>query len=245
MNLQSILQTISLRPPVLKRVIPCCGAAAFLLYKLLYVLGVDGRGLLKSGHFAWVLLCILSLAVGALILVSTARLPEGEVRFRRSLPAAVCAALAAISTLATGMVCLGSGLLLYAIPALAAAVCFAAVALGRFRGQKIHFLPNALLCVHFIFQLLQLYRSSSFDPQVQDYFFQMLACIALAVTAYQQAAAELGQGSRRWLWGAGMAAVYLSMLSLGSSSTGLFLTGAAWAFTAFPTPIRKREQAEG
>ena len=37
MNLQSILQTISLRPPVLKRVIPCCGAAAFLLYKLLYV----------------------------------------------------------------------------------------------------------------------------------------------------------------------------------------------------------------
>lgn len=244
MNLQSILKTISLRPPVLKRVIPCCGAAAFLLYKLLYVLGVDGRGLLKNGHFAWVLLCILSVAVGTLILVSTARLPDGESRFRRSLPAAACAALAAISTLAAGFVSLFSGLPIYALPTLLAAACFAAVTLCRFQGRQPNFLMNVVICIHFILQLLQLYRSSSFDPQVQNYFFQMLACIALAATAYQLAAANLGKGSRRWLWVAAMSAVYLSILSLGSSATGLFLTGAAWAFTALPTPVRKREQAE-
>ena len=79
---------------------------------------------------------------------------------------------------------------------------------------------------------------------MQDYFFQLLACIALAFTAYQLAMADLNRGSRRWLWVSGMSAVYLCMLSIGSFANGLLLTGAAWAFTALVIPKRKRESME-
>ena len=243
MNLQSIMKSISLQPPVLKKVVPCCGAAAFGLYRLLFTLGVDGRGLLKSWHFSWVLLCILSIAVGVVILAGTAGL-QGESRFRRSIPAAVCCALAAVSTLLTGLSCLWNGHLAYALGAMLAAAAFVAVTFCRFLGRRPNFLMHAVICIHFLLQLLKLYQANSFDPQMQDYFFQILAVIALAFTAYQLALADLGRRSRRWLWVSGMSAVYLCMLSFSSSATGLFLTGAAWAFTTLVVPHRKRGQAE-
>ena len=244
MNLQSIINSITLQPPMLKKVVPCCGAAAFGLYRLLFATGVDGRGLLKSGHFSWVLLCILSIAVGAVILASTAELPQGDSRFRRSVPAAVCCALAAVSVLLTGFGCLWNGQLIYVVGAMLAAAAFAAVMLCRFLGRRPNFLMHAVICVHFLLQLLKLYQENSFDPQIQDYLFQVLTCIALAFTAYQLAMADLNRGSRRWLWVSGMSAVYLCILTLGSSANGLSLTGAAWAFTTLMIPMRKREKAE-
>lgn len=244
MNLQSILKPISLRPAMLKRVVLGGGAVAFGLYRLLYATGIDGRGLLKSGHFAWVLLCILSVAAGVVIFASASQFRGGDVRFRKSLPAAVCCGLALVSTVFTGLSDLWGGYLIYAIPAFLAACAFAAVTHCRLRGRKPNFGMHSLICIHFTLQLLKLYQANSFHPQFQDYIFQILACVALAVTAYQLAAADLSRGSRRWLWTAGMAAVYLCALSLGSTSTGLFLTGGAWAFTALMVPMRKREKAE-
>ena len=245
MNLQSILKPISLRPVMLKRVVLGGGAVAFGLYRLLYATGIDGRGLLKSGHFAWVLLCILSVAAGVVIFASASQFRGGDVRFRKSLPAAVCCGLALVSTVFTGLSDLWGGYLIYAIPAFLAACAFAAVTHCRLRGRKPNFGMHSLICIHFTLQLLKLYQANSFHPQFQDYIFQILACVALAVTAYQLAAADLSRGSRRWLWTAGMAAVYLCALSLGSTSTGLFLTGGAWAFTALMVPMRKRERVEG
>ena len=240
MNLHSILKSISLRPGMLKRVVLGGGAVAFGLYRLLYATGIDGRGLLKSGHFAWVLLCILSVAAGVVIFASASQFRGGDVRFRKSLPAAVCCGLALVSTVFTGLHDLWGGYLIYAIPAFLAALGFAAVTLCRLQGRKPNFGMHSLICIHFTLQLLKLYQANSFHPQFQDYIFQILACVALAVTAYQLAAADLGRGSRRWLWTAGTAAVYLCTLSLGSTSTGLFLTGGAWALTSLIIPVRKR-----
>ena len=240
MNLQSVLKSISLRPGMLKRVVLGGGAVAFGLYRLLYATGIDGRGLLKSGHFAWVLLCILSVAMSVVIFASASQLRGGDTKFRRSLPAAVCCGLALVSAVFTGLHNLWGGYLIYAVPAFLAACGFAAVTLCRLRGRKPNFGMHALICIHFTIQLLKLYQANSFQPQFQDYLFQILACVALAVTAYQLAAADLGRGNRRWLWTAGMAAVYLCALSLGSSATGLFLTGGAWALTSLIIPVRKR-----
>ena len=244
MNLQSILKPITLRPTVLKRAVLGCGGAAFGLYRLLYATGVDGRGLLKSGHFAWVALCILSIAVGALILAGAAPLQGSDARFRRSVPTGICCALAAASCVITGLGLLGSVQLIYAVGAFLGAACFAVTAICRFMGRRPNFVMHAVICIYFILQLLMCYQANSFDPQLQGYLFQLLACIALAVTAYQLAVADLGRGSRRCLWTAGLAAVYLCILSLGSSATCFFLTGGAWAFTCLFIPRRKRNEAE-
>ena len=241
MNLKSIAKTLSLRPLALKHTTLGCGAAGLGLYRLLYAIGVDGRGLVVSSHPAWIALCILSAALGVLVLISTASYPGTGGRFPRSVAAFVGCVLAAVSSVLTGLSCLHGGYLLYAVPAFLAAAAFAGLAFCRIRGLKAHFLLHVVICIHFALQLLKVYQFSSFDPLIQNHLFQLLACIALMVTAYQLAAFDLDRGSSRWLWTSGLAAVYLCLVSLGSSSTCLYLTGAVWAITTLPMPQRSRQ----
>ena len=240
MNLQSIKKLIPLRPRQLKAAVLISGLIGLELYRVLYAMGLDGRGLLKPGHPAWIGLILLSIAVGGLIFLSTAPLRGSKGWLPSSILAAVGCGLAAVSTVLTGLSGLAEGYLLYTIPALLAAAAFAGLAFCRLRGLKPHFLLHVLICIHFALQMLRLYQTNSFDPQVADYLFQLLACVALTVTAYQMAAMELGQGQRRWLWTAALAAVYLCAVSLGSSATWMYLTGGFWAFTAIPTARRPR-----
>ena len=244
MNLKSILNIFSLRPARLKLAVLGGGLAGLGLYRLLYALGLDGRGLLKSGHFAWVLLCLLSVLAGVLILTNILRIKGAGGRPLHSLPAAAACTAAVLSAAATGLSNLFTSGLFYAFPALLAALAFAIVAVCRFQGRRPNFLLHVFICIYFALELLRLYQTCSVDPQIQDYFFQMLAGIALTVTAYQLASFDLGRGQRRWLCLAALSAVYLCLVSLGSSETGFYLTGAAWAFTAIPAPRRKRQQAE-
>ena len=244
MNLQSTLKPIALRPGLLKPVTLVCGLAGLGLYGLLYATGMDGRGLLKSGHPAWIALCVLSALTGILVFAGTAAL-KGSARFPRSLPACIACAAAALCAGATGLADLRDGSLIYAVPGILAALCLAALAVCRIQGARPNFLLHVVVCIHFALQLLKLYQINSTDPQTQDYFFQMLACIALTITAYQLAVHDLGQGQRRWLWLASLCALYLCLVSLGSSDTGYYLTGAAWAFTATPRRRKTRQTAEG
>ena len=243
MNLRSITKHLSLRPLALKYTVLGCGLAGLGLYRLLYATGVDGRGLLAAGHPAWAALCILSLLAGALAAWNVARF-KGTVRFPRSLPGCVGCGLAAVAALFTALDNLSQGYLVYAVPAMLAAPALCAVAVCRLQGRRGNFLLHVVVCVYFALQLLKLYQFNSTGPQVQNYLFQMLACIALTVTAYQLALCDLGRGQRRWLWAAALSAGYLCLVSLGSSGTGLFLTGAAWAFTALPAPGKARKPRE-
>lgn len=242
MNLKSILNLLSLRPDRLKLVMLGGGLAGLGLYRLLYATGVDGRGLLKSGHPAWILLCLLSILAGALALGNTLRIKGTGGRPVHSAPAAAACAAAALAAGATVFSNLHNGFLFFAVPAVLAVPAFVIVAVCRLQGRRPNFLLHVVICIYFALELLKLYQTSSVDPQIQDYFFQMLACIALTVTGYQLASFDLGRGQRRWLCLAALSAVYLCLVSLGSASAGFYLTGAAWAFTAIPTPRHRRKQ---
>ena len=244
MNLQSILNACTLRPARLKLAALGGGLAGLGLYRLLYAVGLDGRGLLKSGHFAWVLLCLLSVLTAALFLVNTLKIRGAGGKPLHSVPAAAACIAAALGALFTGASHISGGRLLYAVAAALAILSFGAAALCRLQGRRPNFLLHVVICVYFAMHLLELYQTSSTDPQIQDYFFQMLACIALTVTAYQLASFDLGRGQRRWLCLAALSALYLCLVSLGSSGTGFYLTGAAWAFTALPAPRRRKKQEE-
>lgn len=240
MNLQTILRALSLRPAYLKLAMVGSGLAGLGLYRLLYATGLDGRGLLKSGHPAWIILCLMSLLAGGFAAVNAIRVKGAGGRPPHSLPACIACAAAAVSTLLSAISDLGNGSIIYAFAALLAVLSFGAVALCRLQGRRPNFLLHVVICIFFTLQMLKIYQTRSVDPQIQDYFFQLLACIALTTTAYQLAAFDLGRGQRRWLCLAALCAVYLCVVSLGSTSTCFYLTGAAWAFTAIPTPRRTR-----
>ena len=231
MNIQSITRKLSLRPRPLKYTVLGCGAAGFGLYRLLYATGVDGRGLLVANHPAWVGLCVLALALGVVILCSTAGIRGTGSRFPRSIPAGISCALAAAAAAYSAWNGWMEGYILYGLPALLAAAALVTVAFCRFSGLKPYFLLHVVVCIYFALQMLKIYQSCSFDPQVQGYLFQMLACIGLTITAYQLANFDLGKGSHRWLWTAGLCTVFLCAVAAGTSASGTYMTGAIWAFT--------------
>ena len=238
-----------LSPRKIKLLIPVCGILGLLLRHLLMTTGTDGKGLLVSGHPAWITLLLLCAAVAAAVMLCI-RVIRGSGSYRVSFPPSNLTAagyvLAAVGAFASWYNTEGLGLGLVRTLTLAAMVlvpiAFLLIALCRKVGRKPSFLFHVVICIHFALQALTLYRKWSFDPQLQDYCFQLFACIALTMTAYRLAMFDIGRGSHRRLWLWGLAAVYLCCVSMDSGLP--YITGAVWAFTALSTLRRKRPHRE-
>lgn len=229
-----------LRPHILKQLTLGCGLAGLVLRLLLLAIGVDDKGLLVSGHFCWVALCVLSAAVGVVLLLGTRSMRSRTAAFPRSLPACLACAAAAASSVFTALGDFRNSYTLYAAAGIAAAAALAALAFCRGTGRKPAFWLNMVVCVHFALQMLKFYQICSFDPQIQNYFFQLLACIALTLTAYQLTACGMDRGSPRSLWFMGLATVYLCCVCLGGDNCAFFFTGGLWVFTSLRAPRRPR-----
>ena len=244
-----------LKPSHLRLLIPGCGLLGFVLRRLLAAAGTDGKGLIIPGHPAWIALLVLTAAV-ALVLAAALGQLRGPGTYRESfpgsgiaaagcIPAALSAALAALGhfqagpAITDGRVNLPGFYLFGAVMVLAAAA-FLAAGSCRLTARKPFFLLHAAVCAWFALEMLTLYQTWSFDPQLQDYCFELFACIALAMTAYELAAFDLDQGSHRKLWFWGLAAAYLCCLSL---TSGLFFPACGlWALSALSTPRLRRER---
>lgn len=240
----------------LKLILPACGGLALALRVLLFATGVDEKGLIVAAHPAWIGMLLLT-AVAAAVIALSLRTLRGPAEYQAGFPrspigaagcglGAVSAALAAFGHFRTGPILSYPNLLpmlsfyLSGAVMILAAAAFALVAFCRLGGRKPSFLLHCLICVYFAARLLELYQTWSFDPQLADYCFQLLACIALTMTAYQLALFDLDKGSHRKLWAWGLAAVYLCILCLGTADDLLFLAGGVWAFTNLSTLRRPR-----
>lgn len=244
-----------IRTRTLPLLIAGCGLIGLLLRLLITATGIDDKGLMIPGHFAWICMWLVT-AAAAVILVAgilPIRAPATHrASFPRSVPGTAGCILAAAGALVSTVSHFRSGpdaapgwwttVLFYLEGSLIllAAVSFLLVAFCRFFGKKPVFLFHVAICVYFALEMLDLYRTWSFDPQLHEYCFQLFACIALTMTAYQLAAFDMGMGSHRKLWAWGLAAVYLCCLSAASGL--LFITGGIWAFTNLSNPRRPRQQ---
>lgn len=240
-NLFSALPT--LRPRMLKILIPACGGVSLLLLTLLVSTGTDEKGLVTAGHPAWIGIGILA-AAAALALLVGVRPIRGPGGYRLCFPASPLGALgcglAAVSAVLSAIRHWQDGTPLYAAISALAVLAFAALALCRLTARKPQFLLHVAVCIYFAIEMLNLYQTWSFDPQLHEYCFQLFACIALTITAYQLAAFDGGKGSHRALWAWALTAVYFSCMSLGSGL--FFLTGGVWAFTNLSNLRRPRRK---
>ena len=246
-----------LSPKNLKLLIPGCGLLGLALRLLMTATGTDGKGLIQAGHPAWILLLVVS-AAAVLVLLAATRSLRGPGAYRSSFPAsafgavggvlaAASAAVAAFRYFQTGPVITGrptllsiAGFYLCGAVMVLAAVSFVVTAICRLTERKPNFLLHVVICIYFALQMLSLYQTWSFDPQLQDYCFELFACIALTMTAYELASFDLGSGSHRKLWFWGLAATYLCCLCLPS---GLFFpTCGIWAWTDLTSLRRPRQR---
>lgn len=243
---------LSIKPQKIKLLTLGAGGLGLAIRALLFLTGIDEKGLLKSGHFAATALWVLSILVLAGVFFLTRKL-EGTSNYAEAFPTS---GLAPWGSLA---IAIGVGItvisdishasdlltLLRNICGILAAVSMAFVAYCRLSGRKPLCLFHGILCVYMALDLVCRYRLWSSDPQLQDYLFHLLSCIFLMLTAYQQAAFDADIGRHNVLWATSLIGVYLCCLCLwGGQSTPYFLTGGIWAYcgisslTARPKRVR-------
>lgn len=231
-----------------------CGGLGLVLRALLYATGEDSKGLLQPWHICTILVWLLTAAViGATALFL--RDQDGSNRYRDNFPASKWGAIGAFAAGAGIAVTVLSELrtvwdtlsILWLVLGLLGAACLVLTGICRLKGKRPQFFFHGILCLFFALNLAIQYRLTSNDPQLQDYVFQIFACIALMLTAYQHTAFDAGMGSRRSLLLFSLLAVYLCCVCLyGGSHTLLYLTCGAWALlnicSLTPVPRRRRPE---
>ena len=219
------------------------GLLGLALRKWLYIAGPDGRKLLPLWHPLEIALWAVTAAVILLVVLSVRKLET----FRdsaRNYPDSMLPALGCI-VMALG---LGTTVALWwknggASPAdlvlgavSAAAMAFAAVC--RIQRKRHSWAFHGLVCLFFALHLISRYRAWSGNPQIQDYVFTMLACVAMMLFAYQQAAFDAGCGHRRSQLRTGLLAGYFCLVALSATEDlVLYASGAVWSFTNLCTTV--------
>lgn len=238
--------TLAVKPKQMKLLLAAAGVLGLTLRATLFTIGVDEKGLLITGHWTDIYTWLLTAAV-AVVLFLWCRKLTGPKAHRKAFPAS------AIS--AAGSMLAGVGIILTSAPEapsevldtivlvlrLAAASSLFCIGFCRFTGRKPFFLFHCAVCLYLAIGLICRYRLWSADPQIQYYCFYLGAHVALMFTAYQMAAFDAGLGDHRYLWGSGLAAVYLCILSIAGSQDPFFLICCAiWVWTNLSHPSARK-----
>lgn len=210
------------------------GALGLVLRLGLYRLALDEKGLLIPGHPLAVALVLTGVGCLAFALAAGKRL-AGSDRFVHNFdpsPAgaaghgvlAVCLLLTAL--LQPPLVAGNLGRIWQGL-GLAAPVCLVIAARARFQGKPAFFLLHMVLCLYFVFHVVNQYRGWSADPQLLDYLFPLMASISLILFAYYQTAFDVDNGRRRPMLVWGILGIFLCMSSLPGSAEPLVYGGGA------------------
>ncbi len=211
------------------------GLPALALQSLLFSCA-DTDGLLPAGHFAGIVpFVLLAIALG-ICAAGAAKFPKAnsyDALFPVSVPAAAGMALAAAGMGVSAFTITAKGLLGLAVPVLG--IC-AAVALGvcayfRAKGIRPHCLLWGIVTVYLIFRTLVCCQGWGSQPQLQLYFFPMLACLFLLMACYYRA--ELGikpDSCRRYVF-FGQSALFCCLIALATPDRLFYLSAALWLAT--------------
>lgn len=236
-----------------------CGLLGFLLRYALYATAVDDHGLMLPGHYLHILIWGFSLLVAA-VLLCVVRTLDGNNRYEDNFPASVlggigsiAAGLCLILTVTKNLVgfpYLDNLTKVWVILGLFSSVCLFAAGIFRIQGKRPFFGFHGVVCVFFALHLANQYRVWSGSPQTSDFIFQLLACIFFTLSAYYQAAFDVGMGQRRHQLFIGMMGTFLSCLALVKADAPLLYLGfGLWTLTNLcalnpPSHLRPTASAE-
>lgn len=205
--------------------------------------GVDEKGLIVTGHPANTLSFLLT-AVALLVLALCSL--ETEPRIKKTVLQDPCAAMigcfvAAVGVLATSIEELlrrtESVTVVCCILGLLAAAALVLSGILNFRRMRPAWWLQLPVVLFFMFHMISQYRFWSAEPEVQSFFFQLLASLFLMLSAYHRIATDAGKPEpRRYLF-TSQAALFFCCLSCVGSSHLFYLTCGAWMLTQ-PMPRR-------
>lgn len=204
------------------------GLVTWMLRWRLLSTGVDERGLLTAGHPNSLITWVLTACMVALAVASFWKRP-GRISAHGSPLSSLLRALA------MGIACflfLDQGMLGKA--AAAAAAVTAVLSLASLLDSKKK-LPSAAvdipMIIFFLLCLLSRYQIWSAEPEIQRYFYQLLALVCLMMATYQRSAILLGMAKGPFFLASGCLGVYFALAACADPGfTAMFLLLGAWMF---------------
>lgn len=224
-----------LKPHILPLFTLGAGGLGLALRVWLLSTGVDEKGLLLTGHPASALSFILAalvLAIVALAVRSLRPIAQYSQLFPASgINAAGCAVGAAtLLYTAFNETIAGQGPLriILLILSLAAAVALALTGVYRRKGKRPHFLLATVVTVYLMLHTVLQCRTWGTEPQLQRFFFPLMASVFLLLTGYQHTVLNICPGSRRWFVFYNQAALFFCCLSANTENKLFYLGMAVW-----------------
>lgn len=196
---------------------------------------IDGQGLLPQFHISQILLLILTAAT-LVVLFLCGRPLHPVTKYARLFPGSLLRAIGcgigAVGILIAAIMELANANGALSIAAfvlgLLAAGCLGYVGLCRYKEICPSFLFYAVITVFFMLFAVCQCRGWGSEPQLMEYFFQLLCCVFLMLTGYYHTVLTSQKGSRRWFIFCSQAAVFFSCISLAGSHKLFYICMAAW-----------------
>ena len=226
-----------LKPTILPIFTLCASALGLLLRIWLMGTGIDKKGLLIQHHPAGVAVFILTALVMAVLFLCTHKLgaigrytslfPNNKLESVGSLIAAlgilyVNARDLTLRRDSITTMCLVLGIL--------AAVSLVVVALLRFRKRRPACYFHGIVTLYLMAHLVSQYRLWSAEPQLQLYFFPLLASVFLMLATYHLAVLNTRKDSRTWYLLCNQSALFFCLISVFSENVLFYLTMSVWMF---------------
>lgn len=211
--------------------------AGLRLWLLKY--GMDSSGLIAAGHPAGILLTLLTLAVLALLVLSTRHLVQGT-KYSFNFPAskvrcggALAGALGILVTSVSQLTAGGDGLnTISALLGLASAGALIYAGVLYLQGKQPVLFLHGFICIYLMLQLICQYRIWSSEPQIQVYCYPLLATVCVMLACYHNALFDGDWGTRRAFTVFHLLAGFFCCLSVVGDYMPIFYLGmGAWMFT--------------
>ncbi len=224
-----------LKPHILPFFTLGAGGLGLALRVWLFSTGVDEKGLLLTGHPASALsflLVALVLAVLALAARPLRPISQYPCLFPASgINAAGCTVGAAtLLYTAVSEAIAGQGMMriIMLLLNLVAAAALAFTAVCRWKGKRPHFLLPTVVTVYLMLHTVLQCRGWGAEPQLQRFFFPLMASVFLLLTGYQHTALNICLGSRSWFVFYNQAALFFCCLSANTENKLFYLGMAVW-----------------
>lgn len=209
---------------------------------------IDEKGLLPAGHWADTILYILTALVFGILLLATKDLQPRQIRksFLR-LSGAGAYLLGGLGLLAGGLTSLASGNARLATLATIASVlgCLSMLYMAflKFKRKRLPYWLPAILTVVLMLCTVAQCQVWGAEPQLQVYFFPLMASIFLILSAYHKTKWAARQGKPELLAFFSQGAVFLCCLSLNSSQWPFYFGMLLWAAVQLYPCIRMKKEA--
>lgn len=208
----------------------------------------DEKNLLPAGHPADPMLYILTaLTLGILFLATRQLMPQ---RISKKALRRICACAYTLGSIGLALTAVldmsGSTARLAFVATIASflgALVMLLMAFLKFRGKRLPFWLPACLTVVLMLDTVAQCQIWGAEPQLQSYFFPLLASIFLILTAYNKTTLVAKQGNPNLLAFFSQGALFFCCLSLNTCQWPLYFGMLFWAAVQLYPCIRPKKEA--